>query len=91
MVLLTTMPASLIWDPLLVPELVPAPPEVPVAPVVAVPLVPVDVPEVPVLAPLVPEDPLLVEPPQATPTATATREVTKNARTGFKTRYLRRS
>jgi hypothetical protein len=88
---LTTIPASVTAPVPLEPV-----PVAPVAPVllpveapVLVPLVPVDVPEVPVLVPLVPDDPLLVEPPHATPTATATSELTRIARTGFKTSHLR--
>ena len=95
MLLLTIMPASV--TPLLVPA-VPEVPEVPVVPVLVpveaplpVPVVPVVAPEAPDAVPLVPEEPLLVEPPQATPTATTTTEVRRIVRTGFKTRYLQRS
>ncbi len=93
---LTIMPESVTPPPVplvLVPVVAPVVPVVPVAPVavpVVVPLLPVAVPELPVL-PVVPEVPLVEEPPQATPTATATTVVRRIARTGFKTRYLRRT
>lgn len=90
---LTIIPES-VTAPLVPLMLEPVAPVVPVVPVVepaVVPLVPVAVPELPVAVPLVPEEPLLEEPPQATPTATATSELRRIVRTGFKTRYLRRT
>jgi hypothetical protein len=92
MVSLTTIPASFkVPVPLAPVEPVAVPVDAPV-PAPAAPVeVPEVVPDVPELVPVEPEEPLLVEPPQATPTATTTTEVIRIVRTGFKTRHLRHS